>query len=192
MIVNLDQISWKYRAEGNANLVLALNRTQKVLRLKKVDTVDPHRGDANGNFQFLKSVVDYIKEISTLLLEDFIIDPQLVILLVKDMEMFNKQLNQWRPGENSKGKNLQVADFCIPSISSRSPVQRDSLPFRNNVSGCDIPAAVSHCKCKGQSELICGRAGRFQSNHILTTLSVAAAIIVFTERTNRADILRGN
>lgn len=126
MIVNLDQISWKYRAEGNANLVLALNRTQKVLRLKKVDTVDPHRGDANGNFQFLKSVVDYIKEISTLLLEDFIIDPQLVILLVKDMEMFNKQLNQWRPGGNSKGKNLQVADFLFPQF----PVDRLSKEIR--------------------------------------------------------------
>lgn len=105
MIVNLDQVPWKYRAEGNANLVLALPDTQQVLRLKKVDMValpsgnGDLRGDANENFQFLKSVVDYIQEISRLLLDDFIIDPQLVILLIKDMELFNKQLNQFRPGE---------------------------------------------------------------------------------------------
>lgn len=103
MIVNLDQIPWKYRAEGNANLVLALPHTQRVLRLKKVDLVlgtpAPGAGGANENFLFLKSVVDYIKEISALLLDDFLIDPQLVILLLKDMEAFNKQLNQFRPGE---------------------------------------------------------------------------------------------
>lgn len=102
MIVNLDQVLWKYRAEGNANLVLALPHTRQVLRLKKVDVVVvgrpiEARGDPNENFQFLKSVVDYIKEISTLLLEDFCIDPQLVILLLKDMELFNKQLSQFRP-----------------------------------------------------------------------------------------------
>lgn len=102
--MNLDQVLWKYRAEGNANLVLALPHTRQVLRLKKVDVVvvgrpGEARGDPNESFQFLKSVVDYIKEISTLLLEDFCIDPQLVILLLKDMELFNKQLSQFRPGE---------------------------------------------------------------------------------------------
>lgn len=102
MIVNLDQIPWKYRAEGNANLVLALPDTRQVLRLKKVDVVAPGdlRGDANENFQYLKTVVDYIKEISSLLLEDFVIDPQLVILLLKDIDLFNKQLSQYRPGED--------------------------------------------------------------------------------------------
>lgn len=99
--MNLDQIPWKYRAEGNANLVLALPDTQRVLRLKKVDLVlgTPGAGGANDNFLFLKSVADYIKKISALLLDDFLIDPQLVILLLKDMEAFNKQLNQFRPGE---------------------------------------------------------------------------------------------
>lgn len=103
MYVNLDQIQWKYRAEGNANLVLAMPATRQVLRLKKVDLVEvpgTTRGDANENFQFLKSVVDYIKDISSLfLLDDYVIDPQLMILMLKDMEAFNKQLNQYRPGE---------------------------------------------------------------------------------------------
>lgn len=98
MIVNLDQIAWKYRAEGNANLVLAIPETQQVVRLKKVDVVV--ETDANESFQFLKSVVRYIKEISTFFPDDFIINPQLVILfLMKDMDAFNKQLNQFRPGE---------------------------------------------------------------------------------------------
>lgn len=98
MIVNLDQIAWKYRAEGNANLVLAIPETQQVVRLKKVDVVV--ETDVNESFQFLKSVVRYIKEISTFFPDDFIINPQLVILfLMKDMDAFNKQLNQFRPGE---------------------------------------------------------------------------------------------
>lgn len=100
--MNLDQISWRYRAEGNANLVLAMNQSRQVLRLKKVDVavaaVDV-REEATENFQFLQSVVDYIRDISSMFHEDFIIDPQLVILMLKDMELFNKQLNQFRPGE---------------------------------------------------------------------------------------------
>lgn len=100
MIVNLGQIAWKYRAEGNANLVLAIPETKQVVRLKKVD-VDVETGQCgNENFQFLKSVVRYIKEISAFFADDFVINPQLVILfLMKDMDTFNKQLNLYRPGE---------------------------------------------------------------------------------------------
>ena len=98
MILNVDQTSWTYRAEGNANLVLALPDTRQVLRLKKTDrslaTVD-----ANESFQFLKTVVDYINRMSTTLPHEFVIEPQLVILLLKDMDLFNKQLNQYRPGK---------------------------------------------------------------------------------------------
>lgn len=100
MILNVDQTVWKYRAEGNANVVLAIPELRKVLRLKKVDVdTDVQKGDANENFKFLKFVVDYIKDISSWFLDDFLIDPQLVILLINDLDTFNKQLNQYRPGE---------------------------------------------------------------------------------------------
>lgn len=99
MILNVDQIQWQYRAEGNANLVLALPGSRQVLRLKKVDSSGGQASDAGENFQFLRAVVSYIKELSSLILQEFVIDPQLVILMVKDMDLFNKQLNQYRPGE---------------------------------------------------------------------------------------------
>lgn len=143
--MNLDQIPWKYRAEGNANLVLALPDTRQVLRLKKVDVVAPGdlRGDANENFQYLKTVVDYIKEISSLLLDDFVIDPQLVILLLKDIDLFNKQLSQYRPGEDDKWDDQGhiITNPLYPS--SGPPIKGDSIPFRNNVSRCDISARLS-------------------------------------------------
>lgn len=98
-MLNVDQILWKYRAEGNANVVMAILESRQVLRLKKVDAdTVAQKGDANESFKFLKFVVDYIKDISTLFLDDFLIDPQLVILLIKDLDSFNKQLNQCRPG----------------------------------------------------------------------------------------------
>lgn len=88
-----------YRAEGNANLILALPETRQVLRLKKVAKEDP-AVDANENFLMLKSVVRYIRRISALFHQDFVTSPRLVILLsLKDMDAFNKQLNQYRPGE---------------------------------------------------------------------------------------------
>lgn len=97
-IVNLDSLAWNYRAEGNANLVLSLPDTRQALRLKKSDKSDPNK-DVNKNYKFLTEVAQYIRSISKLFCPAFTIDPTLVILMVHDMEAFNKQLNMFRPSK---------------------------------------------------------------------------------------------
>lgn len=101
-------------------MILALPETRQVLRLKKVAKEDP-AVDANENFLMLKSVVRYIRRISALFHQDFVTSPRLVILLsLKDMDAFNKQLNQYRPGEIQLTQSVLMNCFSLSLFTTFS------------------------------------------------------------------------
>lgn len=123
--VNLDQMQFKYRAEGNANLVLALPQTRQVLRLKKTQI----GGDVQQQQQQLSpnavdsnycALIEYIRAISGLFSSCFIIEPQLVFCVLKDLDVFNKQLNMVRPGKDSFCNDIpRLFNFrCVEYLQS--------------------------------------------------------------------------
>uniref|UniRef100_A0A1B0DLS4 Inositol-pentakisphosphate 2-kinase n=1 Tax=Phlebotomus papatasi TaxID=29031 RepID=A0A1B0DLS4_PHLPP len=93
-IVNLDRDRLVYRAEGNANLVLAIPDLSQVLRLRKSSL---NTDLQSTSIDHVIMVTEYGRIVSSLFPKVFTIESKLVLLKVPNYDTLNKWLNQFRP-----------------------------------------------------------------------------------------------
>lgn len=128
----VDESRLVYRAEGNANIVLALMDDHRVLRLRKTAISCPD-GKATVD---LERVVKYSRVIASRFSRRFVPPPKLGRLDTYDLEAFNKKLAKFRP-VNRLDKEIQDCDCILYPDVAFLPVKLDPLTFRNQDFGQD-------------------------------------------------------
>uniref|UniRef100_A0A6B2EA39 Inositol-pentakisphosphate 2-kinase n=1 Tax=Phlebotomus kandelakii TaxID=1109342 RepID=A0A6B2EA39_9DIPT len=123
-IVNVDRERLVYRAEGNANLVLAIPDLRQVLRLRKSQ---PNADQRSTSIEQVIMVTEYGRIMSSLFSEAFTIEPRLVLLRIPNYNALNKWLSQFRPSAR-----------CDKEIRCRAGILYPDLA----VLRCDLPSDV--------------------------------------------------
>ncbi|XP_059613515.1 inositol-pentakisphosphate 2-kinase [Phlebotomus argentipes] len=128
-IVSVDKDRLVYRAEGNANLVLAIPDLKQVLRLRKSPPKDNERSTA---IEHVIMVTEYARIVSSLFSECLTIEPKLVLLRIPNYDSLNKWLNQFRPSARCDKEIRCRAGILYPDLAV---LRRDLLPPAVQVTG---------------------------------------------------------
>uniref|UniRef100_A0A1L8DLX9 Inositol-pentakisphosphate 2-kinase n=1 Tax=Nyssomyia neivai TaxID=330878 RepID=A0A1L8DLX9_9DIPT len=125
--VNLSRDRLIYRAEGNANLVLAIPHLGQVLRLRKSPKNSEHHAHDHANM-----VTEYARCIGSLFAKRFTIEPKLVHLRILNYEDVNRWLNKFRPSVRCDKEIRCSAGILYPDLAI---LRRDHLPSDIQVTG---------------------------------------------------------
>ncbi|XP_055683002.1 inositol-pentakisphosphate 2-kinase [Lutzomyia longipalpis] len=126
---NLSRDRLVYRAEGNANLVLAIPDLGQVLRLRK----SPTNCDLEApSIDHVIMVTEYAKIVGSLFAREFTIEPQLVLLRIPNYDTVNRWLNQFRPSVRCDKEIRCRAGILYPDLAI---LRRDLLPPDIQVTG---------------------------------------------------------
>lgn len=91
---NIDETSWYYKGEGNANVVIALRNEHKVLRIRKVDKNESRDPEDRRD---LDSILYYEKIILPLFTRKYFKLPQLGKINQEHVNILNGKLRNVRP-----------------------------------------------------------------------------------------------
>lgn len=127
MIVNLDRDRLVYRAEGNANLVLAIPDLSQVLRLRKSSL---NTDLQSTSIDHVIMVTEYGRIVSSLFPKVFTIESKLVLLKVPNYDTLNKWLNQFRPSVRCDKEIKCRAGILYPDLAM---LRHDFLPQNTQV-----------------------------------------------------------
>ncbi|GAB0096011.1 Inositol-pentakisphosphate 2-kinase [Sergentomyia squamirostris] len=127
VVGHLDRNDLVYRAEGNANLVLAIPHMQQVLRLGKSSRNSDHPSNDH-----VIMVTEYGRIMSSLFTADFTIEPKLVFLRIPNYQSLNNWLNQFRPSMRCDKEIKCRAGILYPDLAI---LRRDLLPENIQVKG---------------------------------------------------------
>ena len=118
MHVKIEEVN--YRAEGNQNIVVGLNGSNKVLRLRK------SKGEEEGQLKKLEAIQSYINNVIQPVLGDFVSKVFVVNLQKDQLENIKKTVALHRP-EARLSKNLftpaglLMTDHCLPQEPGVGP-----------------------------------------------------------------------
>ncbi|XP_044735347.1 inositol-pentakisphosphate 2-kinase [Chrysoperla carnea] len=103
--IDLKNMDWHYRGEGNMNLVIALNNN-KILRITKT-TKNDHKIECANKLNY-KKFYDYLFP----LLHNYIQEQQIVYINEEDMKILEQQLEKYRP-KHRLHKHLQYGEVIL-------------------------------------------------------------------------------
>ena len=118
MHVEIEEV--KYRAEGNQNIVVGLNGTNKVLRLRK------SKDEEKGQLKKLEAIQSYINQVIQPVLGEYVSKVFVVHLQNDQLEYIKKTIALSRP-EERLSKNLftpvglLMTDHCLPQEPGSGP-----------------------------------------------------------------------
>ena len=118
MHVKIEEV--KYRAEGNQNIVVGLNGTNKVLRLRK------SKDEEKGQLKKLEAIQSYINQVIQPVLGEYVSKVFVVHLQNNQLEYIKKTIALSRP-EERLSKNLftpvglLMTDHCLPQEPGSGP-----------------------------------------------------------------------
>lgn len=122
----IDESRVSYRAEGNANIVLALDDKHHVLRLRK-SSIKCRKGKDAATVD-LPRFIKYSQVISSFFSHRFVPQPKLARLNTYDLTKFNQSLTKFRP-VTRLDKEIQVRDGILYPDVAFLPNRLDSVLF---------------------------------------------------------------
>lgn len=108
-VTAIDESRLEYRAEGNANIVMAVQGSRYVLRLRKTDVT---RSDGKDSPIDLVRFIKYTRVMASLFSEHFVPELKLGRVETYDLDAFNKKLVQFRP-VTRLDKEIRVRDGIL-------------------------------------------------------------------------------
>ncbi|XP_053696398.1 inositol-pentakisphosphate 2-kinase [Sabethes cyaneus] len=125
----IDESRLTYRAEGNANIVLAVADSCRVLRLQK-STINAQSG--KDLIVDLHRFIKYSRVVASLFSCRYVPEPKLGRLDTYDLEAFNKKLTEFRP-VNRLDKEVRVRDGILYPDVAFLPIKIDPILFLQQV-----------------------------------------------------------
>lgn len=108
-VTAIDEDRLEYRAEGNANIVMAVRGTRYVLRLRKSDVASSEGKDSPID---LVRFIKYTRVMASLFSEHFVPELKLGRVETYDLDAFNKKLIKLRP-VTRLDKEIRVRDGIL-------------------------------------------------------------------------------
>lgn len=108
-VTAIEEDRLEYRAEGNANIVMAVRGSRYVLRLRKFDVA---RSEGKDSPIDLVRFIKYTRVMSSLFSEHFVPELKLGRVETYDLDAFNKKLIQFRP-VTRLDKEIRVRDGIL-------------------------------------------------------------------------------
>ncbi|XP_055540012.1 inositol-pentakisphosphate 2-kinase [Wyeomyia smithii] len=139
----IDESRLVYRAEGNANIVLSVADSCRVLRLRK-STIDSQSG--KDSIVDLNRFVKYSQVVASLFSSQYVSEPRLGWLNTYDLEAFNKRLIKFRP-VNRLEKEIHECDGILYPDVAFLPIKIDPVMLLQQVFEQDAKKHASPTYC---------------------------------------------
>ncbi|XP_058818459.1 inositol-pentakisphosphate 2-kinase isoform X2 [Topomyia yanbarensis] len=139
----VDESRLAYRAEGNANIVLSLVDSHRVLRLRKSSVSCRDGKDSNVD---LKRLIKYSRVITSLFSSRYVPEPKLGRLDTYDLETFNQTLAKFRP-VTRLDKEIRERDGILYPDVAFLPAKLNSMALLQQDYGQDSRMLTCNMYC---------------------------------------------